>query len=145
MKYLLDQTFQDECDERLQKDVELIDIDEQFKESYLDIIERFYSLFESIYQYYIEVNEYVSRVRDNYYIDYTIETILQEKEGKRLLIESYCNYAVMLLLLDRLIPAIARERILVCYVRYKSAVDSDNTTQVAKMVKDTSAVFKNYV
>ena len=109
----------------------------------MDIIERFYTLFESIYQYYIEINEYVARVRENYYIDYTVETILLEKEGKRLLIEGYCNYAVMLILLDRLIPAIARERILVCYVRYKSAVDSDNTTQVAMMVKGTGAYFKN--
>jgi len=30
----------------------LIEVDEQFKESYLDIIERFYNLFESIYLYY---------------------------------------------------------------------------------------------
>jgi hypothetical protein len=34
----------------------------------------------------------------------------------------------MLLLLDRLIPAIARERMMVCYVRYKSAFGTDNTT-----------------
>lgn len=30
----------------------MIEVDEQFKESYLDIIERFYNLFESIYLYY---------------------------------------------------------------------------------------------
>lgn len=46
-------------------------------------------------------------------------------------------YGVMLLLLDRLIPAIARERMMVCYVRYKSAFGTDNTTQVAKMCKNT--------
>ena len=67
----------------------MIEIDEQFKESYLDIIERFYTLFESIYQYQTETNEFVARVRENYYIDYSIETVLTEKEGKRLLIEVY--------------------------------------------------------
>ena len=113
MKYLLDQNYQDQCDEKIQSNIDLIDIDEQFKESYLEIIERFYTLFESIYQYYI---------------DYNIEQILQEKEGKRLLIEAFYNYGVMLLLLDRLIPPLARERMMVCYIRYKSAVGSDNTT-----------------
>jgi hypothetical protein len=128
MEYLLDQTFQDQCDERIQSNIDLIDIDEQFKESYLDIIERFYTLFESIYYYYQESNEFIQRVRESYYIDFTMENILQEKEGKRLLIEVYYNYGVMLLLLDRLIPAIARERMMVCYVRYKSAFGTDNTT-----------------
>lgn len=128
MKYLLDQNYQDQCDEKIQSNIDLIDIDEQFKESYLDIIERFYTLFESIYQYYIEINEFIQRVRENYYIDYNIEQILQEKEGKRLLIEAFYNYGVMLLLLDRLIPPLARERMMVCYIRYKSAVGSDNTT-----------------
>ena len=107
----------------------------------MDIVERFYALFESIYQYYQEINDFIGRVQENYYIDFTMEQIMQEKEGKRLLIEAYYNYGVMLLLLDRLIPSIARERMMVCYVRYKSAFGSDNTTQVAKMCKNTGANF----
>lgn len=141
MNYLVDEEYQDSCDEKIQSNIELIEIDEQFKESYLDIIERFYSLFESIYRYYAEINEFVSRVRENYYIDFAMENVLQEKEGRRLLIEVYYNYGVMLLLLDRLIPAIARERMVVCYVRYKSAFGTDNTAQVAKMCKSTQARF----
>lgn len=137
MKYLLDQDYQDQCDERIQSNIELIDIDEQFKESYLEVIERFYTLFESIYQYYLEINDFIQRVRENFYIDFNMDGIMQEKEGKRLLIEAYYNYGVMLLLLDRLIPSIARERMMVCYVRYKSAFGSDNTTHVAKMCKNT--------
>ena len=141
MSYLLDQDYQDMCDEKIQGNIDLIDIDEQFKESYLDIVERFYALFESIYQYYQEINEFIQRVHENYYIDFTMENIMQEKEGKILLIEAYYNYGVMLLLLDRLIPAIARERMMVCYVRYKSAFGSDNTTHVAKMCKNTGSNF----
>ena len=66
---------------------------------------------------------------------------MQEKEGKRLLIEAFYNYGVMLLLLDRLIPSVARERIMVCYVRYKGAFGTETTIQVAKMCKNTGAVF----
>ena len=59
MSYLTDQDFQDMVDERIQTSTDLIEIDEQFKESYLDIIERFYALFESIYAYHKETNEFI--------------------------------------------------------------------------------------
>lgn len=62
MSYLTDQDFQDMCDEKLQGNIDLIDIDEQFKESYLDIVERFYALFESIFQYQVEIQEFIVRV-----------------------------------------------------------------------------------
>lgn len=138
---MTDRDFQDQCDEKIQSNIDLIDIDEQFKESYLDILERFYILFESIHQYYLEIQEFVDRVRQNHFIDYTMEGIMAEKEGKRLLIEIHYNYGVMLLLMDRLIPSIARERMMVCYVRYKSGSDSELTTAVAKMCRSSGAKF----
>lgn len=61
----------------------------------------------------------MSNVHEGYFIDYNLEAILLNTEGKRLLIEVFYLYGVMLLLLDRLIPAIARERLVVCYIRYK--------------------------
>ena len=51
MQYLFDKKYQDECDVSIQKDIEMIEADELFKDSYLDIIERFYNLFESIFLY----------------------------------------------------------------------------------------------
>ena len=107
----------------------------------MDIIERFYGLFESIYQYYNEINDFVTRVRENYYIDYAMENVLSEKEGRRLLIEVYYHYGTMLLLLDRLIPAVARERMVVCYVRYRCAFGTEHTAPVAKLCKGTQARF----
>ena len=43
----------------------------------------------------------------------------------------------MLLLLDRLIPAVARERIVVCYLRYKGNTGSEYTTNVSRLCKGT--------
>lgn len=43
----------------------------------------------------------------------------------------------MLLLQDRLIPAIARERLVVCYIRYKGQNSSDFVNEVCKLVKST--------
>jgi hypothetical protein len=43
----------------------------------------------------------------------------------------------MLLLMDRLIPAIARERLVVCYIRYKGNNSSDFVNEVCKLVRGT--------
>ena len=57
-------------------------------------------------------------ILDGKYIEFTIDALLEIKEGKRLISEIMHHYGAMLLLLDRLIPAVARERIVTCYVRY---------------------------
>jgi len=46
-------------------------------------------------------------------------------------------YGVMLLLLDRLVPALARERLVVCYIRYKGQNSSDFVNEVCKLVRGT--------
>jgi WASH complex subunit strumpellin len=43
----------------LQENVHLLNLDESFKESYQDIIKRFYQLFESIYKYYTIVSAFL--------------------------------------------------------------------------------------
>jgi hypothetical protein len=43
----------------------------------------------------------------------------------------------MLLLMDRLVPAIARERLVVCYIRYKGNNSSDFVNEVCKLVRGT--------
>ena len=47
----------------------------------------------------------------------------------------------MLLLQDRLIPAIARERLVVCYIRYKGNNSSDFVNEVCKLVRGTGYHF----
>jgi WASH complex subunit strumpellin len=47
---------QDKYDIQLQESTELSNLDEAFRESYIDIIKRFYTMFESIYKYYGNVN-----------------------------------------------------------------------------------------
>lgn len=102
----------------------LIELDEAFKETYLDIIERFYNMFESIYNYYMLVQTYLQDINEGKFIEFNLDNILQDNEGKVLLIESIYHYGVMLLLLDRLIPSIARERMISCYIRYMSGAAS---------------------
>ena len=47
----------------------------------------------------------------------------------------------MLLLMDRLIPFLARERLVVCYIRYKGQNASDFTNEVCKLCKRTDYIY----
>jgi len=51
-------------------------LDESFKESYMEIIDRFYTLFESIYKYYTTVTTYLADINEGKYIEFTLEAIL---------------------------------------------------------------------
>jgi len=56
--------------------VRTIELDEGFRESYMEIIERFFNLFESIYNYYKDFKTFCANVNEGYFIDYNFETLL---------------------------------------------------------------------
>ena len=116
---------------------ELLELDETFKESYLDLIKRYYALFENIFQYYQQITSFMNDITDGKYIEFTMEVIIADKDGKKLLVEMMHHYASMLLLLDRLIPAVARERLYMCYLRYLGSSASPLNTRVCKLIADT--------
>ena len=80
---------------------------------------------------------YLSDVGEGKYIEFTLEAILQDSDGKTLIVETVYHYGVMLLLLDRLIPSIARERMISCYIRYMSGSASQLTSYVVALAKQT--------
>ena len=88
----------DGIEAKIQNNIDLIDLEENFRESYMEIIERFFQLFDSIFNYYQDFKTFIANVNDGYFIDYSLEIILQNQEGKRLLIEICYLYGVMLLL-----------------------------------------------
>ena len=83
------------------------------------------------------MTQYLNDVQEGKYIEFTIEALIQMKEGKRLIAEIMHHYSAMLLLLDRLIPAVARERIVTCYLRYMGSSASQYNVKVCKLIKDT--------
>ena len=54
------------------------------------------------------------------------------------------HYSAMLLLLDRLIPAVARERIVSCYVRYMGSAASHHHAKVCKLIKKTGYAINRF-
>lgn len=64
----------------------LQDLDDDLKEKYLELITRFYLLFENIYQYIVDLNSFVEQLHDGGFIQQTIETVMKDVEGKQLLV-----------------------------------------------------------
>ena len=77
----------EDYEDEIQNNVELIELDENFRESYMDIIERFYQLYASISDYYKDFIKYIDNIRSGFFLEYTFESILQQRDGKQLMCE----------------------------------------------------------
>lgn len=128
----------DSYEDKIQQNMDLVDLDESFREAYMPLLERFYLLFESIYKYYAELMKLMDDINDLYYINYNLETILQDPDGKRLVVEGYHLFGCMLLMLDDHIPGPIREKLIISYYRYKGGQASiSNINEVCKLCKQT--------
>jgi len=133
----------DYYEDKIQNSVDIRNLDEEFRENYIEILERFYLLFYSIYQYITDLETYVEQVNDGIYVQHTLETILMSKEIRHLLCESVFLYGIMLLLTDRLIQGNIREKIIVSYYRYKGQSTIRNFNILVKMFSKTGYIFVN--
>eukprot|EP00736_Rhodelphis_marinus_P001211 Rmarinus@m.276 len=122
---------------RITGNEDMMELDDEFKENHLEILERFYLLFESIYKYYIDFNRYVEDLEEGIFIQYTLEDVLINTDGKQLMAEALYLYGVMLTLLDERINGAIRERMLVAYYRYKGASEIPNIDEVCKLCRST--------
>ncbi|XP_063828213.1 WASH complex subunit 5 isoform X1 [Ostrinia nubilalis] len=124
-------------EKKISTSMKLQDLDDDLKEKYLELINRFYLLFENIYQYIMDLNLFVEQLNDGGFIQQNIETVLRDVEGKQLLCESLYLYGAMLLLCDLYIPGPVRERLLVAFYRYSTSQSQSNIDDVCKLLRDT--------
>jgi WASH complex subunit strumpellin len=127
----------DAFEEKLRINQELFDKDEDFRENYIELIERFYSLFDSIYQYITDWKIFIGQVKNGKFIQHTIDTILSHKEIRPVFVESVFSAGVMLLLVDKLIPGPMREKLIVSYYRYKGQSTIPNFQEIFKLFAQT--------
>jgi len=133
----------DYYEDKIQSSIDIRNLDEEFRENYLEILERFYLLFYSIYQYICDLESYVEQVNDGIFVQHTLETILMSKEIRHLLCEAVFLYGIMLLLVDRLIQGNIREKMIVSYYRYKGQSTIRNLNHLVKIFSNTSFVYVN--
>lgn len=61
-------------------------MDEEIRENHLEILNRAYLAFESIHQYVSDLKYFVQELNDGIYIQQSVESVLQDEEGKQLLV-----------------------------------------------------------
>lgn len=73
-------------EKKIEENANLRDLDDEVRENYLDILSRCFLAFESVHQYVSDLKFYIQEVNDGMYIQQNLETILQDSEGKQLLV-----------------------------------------------------------
>ncbi len=131
----------EDFEKQLNDDVELLDIDSEFADNHIDILDRFYKLFESIWKYQQDFNKYIEDVRNGFYIQHSLDDIMQELDGKQLLTEGLYLYGVMLLLLEERIPGYIREKMMIATYRIHGGdATLENFEEVCKLCRNTGYI-----
>eukprot|EP01114_Cavostelium_apophysatum_P004875 TRINITY_DN1530_c0_g1_i1.p1 TRINITY_DN1530_c0_g1~~TRINITY_DN1530_c0_g1_i1.p1 ORF type:complete len:883 (+),score=302.78 TRINITY_DN1530_c0_g1_i1:200-2848(+) len=124
-------------EQRIENSSQLMDMDQEFKDNHIEILRRFYILFESIYKYIKDLVQYYEDLEEGVYVQHTLEHILLNNDGKQLLAEALYLYGVMLLLMDERIEGLTRERMLISYLRYKGHNEEPLLDEVCKLCRLT--------
>ncbi|EPY22747.1 hypothetical protein STCU_08148, partial [Strigomonas culicis] len=119
---------QEAFDAKLKSSPELLEKDNTFYQTHLEVLDAFFHLFKSVRDYVQDLNQFVSFVEEGFYVSHTLNSILATRQGAQLLGEMYHLYGVMLLLMDETIGGVARELLIVSYVRYQGAAADPQTT-----------------
>ena len=83
---------------------DLLELEREFAINHRSIIEEYYDLFYSIYEYQKHLNDFAVDLSGGYYIQYTVESVLLDADGRALLCEAIWLYGVMLMLMERFLP-----------------------------------------
>jgi len=131
----------EEFERKLNENVDLLDLDQEFQDNHEEILERFYKLFENIWKYQNDFAKYIEDVRNGYYIQHSLEGILQEADGQQLLSEGLYLYGVMLLLLEEKIPGNVREKMMIAIYRSNGGEAMlENYEEVCKLCRNTGYI-----
>ncbi len=131
----------EEYERKINENVDLLDLDQEFQDNHEEILDRFYKLFESIWKYQQDYAKYIEDVKNGYYIQHSLEGILQETDGQQLLSEGLYLYGVMLLLLEEKIPGYVREKMMIAeYRSHGGQAALDNFEEVCKLCRNTGYI-----
>lgn len=135
----------DYYEEQIRNNAELRNLDEEFRENYLEILERFYLIFNNIFKYIEELEYYFQSVRNGFYVQHTIENMLISKSARHLVCESIYFYGAMLMVIDKVLPGKIREKIIISYYRYSGQTTIKNINGIVKLFASTDYSLKENI
>ena len=124
-------------EDKIERSLELLELSDALKEEYLPVFKRFFLLFETIVVYHQDLTQITDDLRRGAYIQSTIDGLLQDREGKQLILEAFSMLGVLLLLLDKEIPARHRQIVIVSTYRYVGTADIPNFEQICSLCANT--------
>eukprot|EP01087_Luapelamoeba_hula_P013132 TRINITY_DN3739_c0_g1_i1.p1 TRINITY_DN3739_c0_g1~~TRINITY_DN3739_c0_g1_i1.p1 ORF type:complete len:1176 (-),score=252.84 TRINITY_DN3739_c0_g1_i1:43-3570(-) len=120
-------------EKRIEDSPDLLELDTEVREGYLDILKRFYQTFESIYKYVQDILKFLEELEEGVFIQQTLDGILLNQDGEQLMAEAVYLYGVMMLFMDRHIEGQLRERLIISYLRYKGHTELPLIDEVCKL------------
>lgn len=101
-------------------------LDDEFREECGNVVERFYLLFDGIAKYYKDLSRFIDDLLQDgagAFLHETAESVLEDEEGRQLLMEALMLHGVLILLLEHRMPGILREQLLVAHCRCRGSSD----------------------
>eukprot|EP01041_Mallomonas_annulata_P003104 gene3104-6094_t len=130
----------DAIERKINENTDTVDLEQEFYEIHDEIIHRFYSLFESIWIYQSDLLKYIDDINNGYYIHHSLNSILDDVDGKQLLCEALYLYGIMLLSLEERIPGSIREKMLIFIYRHNTDGRLIHIDEVCKLCRTTGYI-----
>ena len=117
------------CEKQVTSSRLLQQADDDFHEAYIEFVQRFFLCCEHIISFHMDLCTLFADLQNGFFMEYTIDRLLLDTDGKQLLAETVYLFGVMLFLLETWISGPTRERLVVSYFRYSGGdnVQSDGT------------------
>lgn len=125
-------------EDQVERSLELLELSDSLRDDHLPVMKRYFSLFEHLVLYHQDLIQIAQDLDRGVYIQSTLEGLLQDKEGKQLILEALGMLGVLLLMLDKEIPSRQRQVVIVCMYRYVGTADIPNFEQICSLCADTS-------
>lgn len=116
-------------EEQVEANSTLAILDDEFREECGSVVERFFWLFDGIVKYYKDLSRFTDdllQVGAGAFLQETAESVLEDEEGRQLLVEALMLHGVLLLLLEHRMPGSLREQLLVAHCRCRGSSDFVN-------------------
>ncbi|KAG6548557.1 hypothetical protein Mapa_010045 [Marchantia paleacea] len=124
-------------EERIEANADLLALDDEFRETYQNFLERSFFLFDGIVKYYSDVMRYLEDLQEGVYIESTVESVLVDEEGRQLLVEAVTLHGVLILLLEHRLSGTLREQLVIGYYRSRGSTDIPNFDAICTLCRSS--------
>ena len=103
----------EDFDEKIDNSPDLVDLDEEFRENHVAVLERFYQLFESIYRFVSDYQQFLEQLMEGDFVQHSLENLLLDTDGRQLMCEALHLYGTYFILLF-VVSSLVRVLLFVC-------------------------------